>query len=110
MKKPLTVGLAVIIMVMGVASTASALSYKGTKYGQYTYTSGSFISIKDNAGDGRFPAVRYKYDGGTKEAGLANKSGYGTTVTKYAPSKITAIRPCLSRTAPLPMVCGAWIF
>lgn len=43
MKKPLTVGLAVIIMVMGVASTASALSYKGTKYGQYTYTSGSFI-------------------------------------------------------------------
>lgn len=110
MKRSFTAGLAAIVMVMGVASTASALTYSGTKYGQYTYTSGSFISIKDNAGDGKFPAVNYKYDGGTKQAGLANKSGYGTTVTKYAPSKITAIQPCLSRSGPLPMDCGGWIF
>lgn len=79
-KRSLTAGLATIVAVMGVASTASALTYSGTKYGQYTYTSGSFISIKDNAGDGKFPAVN------------------------------TAIQPCISRPAPLPMDCGGWIY
>lgn len=110
MKRSLTAGLAAIVMMMGATSAASALSYNGSKFGQYTYTSGSFISIKDNAADGRFPAVNYKYDGGTKQAGLANKHGYGATVTKHAPSRITAIQPCLSRPAPQPMDCGGWIF
>ncbi|MDY5403808.1 MAG: hypothetical protein SPG34_05670 [Trueperella sp.] len=102
--------MAAIVKVMGVASTASALSYTGSKYGQYTYTSGSFISIKDNGGDGKLSAVNYKYDGGTRQAGLANKNGYGATVTKYAPSTITAIQPCISRPAPMPMDCGGWFF
>ncbi|WP_216402517.1 hypothetical protein [Arcanobacterium phocae] len=110
MKRSISTGLATIVMVMGAALTASALSYTGSRYGQYTNTSGSFISIKDNAGEGKFPAVNYKYDGGTNQDGLANKSGYGTTVTKYAPSKITAIQPCLSRSAPFPMGCGDWIY
>lgn len=64
MKRSLVAGLATIGVLMGGASTASALSYSGSEYGQHTYTSGSFISIKDAYGDGRFPAVNYKYDGG----------------------------------------------
>lgn len=110
MKQRLTGALVSIMLLMGAASTASALSYSGSKYGQYTYTSGSYISITDNAADDRFPAVNYKYAGGTKQAGLANQHGYRSTVTKYAPSKITAIQPCLSRPAPLPMDCGGWIY
>lgn len=101
--------LASAALVMGIASTASALTYSGSKYGQYTWTSGNFISLTDNAGDDRFPSTNYKYNGGTSQGGLANKSGYNTTVTRYAPSTITAIQPCLSRWAQ-PMECGGWIF
>ena len=108
MERSLNAGLAAIVAVMGVASTASALSYTGSKYGQYAYTSGSFVSIKDN--DGKLSAVNYKYDGGTRQAGLANKNGYGSTVSKYAPSTITAIQPCISRPAPMSMDCGGWFF
>lgn len=57
MKRSLNAGLAAIVAVMGVASTASALSYTRSKYGQYAYTSGSFVSIKDNGGDGKLSAV-----------------------------------------------------
>ena len=110
MKRSLTAGLAAIALLMGVTSTASAIVYNGTKYGQYTYTADSYISIRDNAPDNKFPAVNYKYDGGTKQAGLSNKHGYGATVSKEAPSKITAIQPCISRSGLLPMNCGGWMY
>ncbi len=110
MKRSHIAVLTAIAFLMVAGSAASAISYSGSKYGQYTYTSGTFISIKDNAADGRFPVVRYKYAGGTQEAAIANKHGYGATVTKNAPSKITAIRPCISRPAPQPVECGGWIY
>ncbi|MDY5584540.1 MAG: hypothetical protein SPG61_01945 [Arcanobacterium sp.] len=110
MKRSYISGLAVISLLMGAASTASALSYSGAAYGQSTYTKDAFISITDTVADNKFPAVRYKYNGGTQENVLTNKSGYKTTVSKTAPSKITAIRPCISQGFLSPMTCGKWIY
>ncbi|WP_141553792.1 hypothetical protein [Gleimia coleocanis] len=108
MKKTIRV-LAVVFLLGATITPASALSYYGSQYGQHTFTNGTFISLKDAYGDGLFPSTIYKFAGGTQESSLVNKSGYGTTVTKYAPSTITAIMPCLSRWAQ-PMACGNWIY
>ncbi len=108
MKKMLTV-FALVSVLAASAVSAQALSYTGTKYGSYIVTKGAALSIKDNKADGKFPAVNYKYSGGTKQGGVANKVGYNTTVSITAPSTITAIQPCISRTA-LPMSCGGWIY
>ncbi len=96
-------------LTLGVGVGASALSYSGSTYGSTISTEGAAISLTDDQPDGQFPAVNYKYAGGTKEAGFANKNGYGSTVSKSAPSVITAIQPCISRTA-LPALCGNWIW
>ena len=108
MKKLLS-SLAIVVLFASAATTAHALSYTGTKYGSYIYTSGTLVSLKDNKDDGQFPSVNYKYDGGTKQAGFSNKSGYNTVVVKTAPSAVTGIQPCVSRTL-LPASCGGWIY
>ncbi|ACV08416.1 hypothetical protein [Jonesia denitrificans] len=108
MKKSLAT-IAIVALLATGATSAQALSYTGTKYGSSIFTSGSYLSIKDNKNDGQFPSVNYKYAGGTKQGGIANKNGYGVTLSFNAPSSITAIQPCISRTA-LPMSCGSWIY
>ncbi|MGJ9497801.1 hypothetical protein [Actinotignum sp. GS-2025b] len=109
MKRKVTAGLVGILLAAGATTTAAALVYDGSMYGQYTVTHGATISVTDNVDDGRFVSSYYLYDDGTGEGSLVNKSGYNTTVTKTAPSEITAFRPCISRSGPLPMSCGGWI-
>ena len=101
--------LAAGLLAVGMGTTASALYYKGSQYGSTIHTSGTIISLTDSYGDNKFPAVNYKYAGGTKQGGFS-KNGYGTTVTAYASSTITAIQPCISRPAPLPLNCSNWIY
>lgn len=108
-KNKISIGLLTLVIAAGTVGSASALTYDGTKYGSYITTSGASLSLKDNKADGQFPSVNYKYNGGVNQDGVSNKSGYNTTVTKTAPSTITAIQPCVSRTA-LPSDCGNWIY
>lgn len=96
-KKKIASLLAIGGLIMTGTTAAHALDYNGEEYGQTTWTSGAHIWVKDSYGDDRFPSARYLYNGGAEEDELANKSGYGTTVHKKAPSPITAIKPCLSR-------------
>ena len=65
--------------------------------------------MKDNKADGQFPSVNCKCNVGVNQGGFSDNSGYNTTVTKAAPSTITAIQPCVSRTL-LPSDCGSWSY
>lgn len=98
------------ILATGIATSASALDYSGAKYGSHIVTSGANVTLTDTKADGKFPAVNYKYNGGSAQDGFANKHGYNSSVTKTAPNTVTAIQPCISRTSPLPMDCGSWIY
>lgn len=110
MKRKVTASLVGILLAAGATTTAAALVYDGSMYGQYTVTNGPTISVTDNADDDEFVSALYKYNGGTSQDSLVNKSGYNTTVTKTVSSTITAIKPCVSQPIPLPMSCGGWIY
>ncbi len=108
-KNEVSIVLLAVVIGAGTAGSASALTYSGSRYGSYINTSGPYLSLTDNKADGQFPIANYLYDGGVSQGGIANKSGYNTTVYTTAPSAITAIQPCVSRTA-LPADCGGWIY
>ncbi|MGV9189188.1 hypothetical protein ACTOVN_06070 [Arcanobacterium canis] len=95
--------------MMAGTSVASALGISN-EYRQTTWltSNNSVIHLKDSEPDGQFPAVNYLYDGGLAQDGLANKSGYGTTVERNVGDRITALQPCISQTFPWPAKCGKW--
>ena len=108
-KNKVSIVLLALVIGAGTAGSASALAYDGTKYGSHIITWGPYLSLTDNKADSQFPIANYLYDGGVRQGGIANKSGYNTTVYMTAPSAITAIQPCVSPTG-LPATCGGWIY
>lgn len=107
----LTAGVASVIAAALIAGGASSAAWAGyfsfSDMGATVTVSGNTIILRDSADDGYFVSSNYKFDGGVSERGIANKLGYGQTVTGTAPSAITAARACHSRWLA-PMACGAW--
>ncbi|WP_460997598.1 hypothetical protein [Trueperella pyogenes] len=66
---------------LSLETPAVAGSWTHTSTGGYVTVSGSMISLKDSADDGKFVSVHYAYDGHSLCGSFANKLGYGKTIT-----------------------------
>lgn len=95
-------------MMVSLGAPAVARTWTHTSMGGYVSVVDKKISLKDNAGDGKFVTTEFRYNDGKSSAALANKLGYGKTTSATMSSNITNDKICRSNPFPLPMDCGSW--
>lgn len=103
---------ATAILAFTGSITAPAISgeWTHTSMGGKVTVSGPTLHLRDNAKDGRFVTSEYRYNNGNSTSAIANKAGYGKTVSVTQSSNITNSKICRSQTFPLPVDCGSWKF
>jgi len=96
--------------VLSATMAAPAMAWTHTSMGGKVTVSGRTIWLRDNAADGRFVTTEYRHNNGLTTSGLANKNGYGTTVSATQKTNITNAKICRSNPGPVPVDCGRWRF
>lgn len=92
-------------IVAGAASPAFA--YTSSITGCLVESDGSWLHVRDTAGDSHSVYGLYHKGTSTATYRLDNSSGVNTTVSKDVGSTITGVRACLNYQL-FPDICGNW--